>query len=52
MPRQALATHLLDGSDIQTVQELLGHAGIEPTMRDTHALDGGGPGVRRPADRL
>ena len=45
--------HLLEsGSDIRTVQELLGPAGIRPTMIDTHVLSREGQGVLSPADRL
>jgi site-specific recombinase XerD len=48
-----LATHLPEGGDDpRTVQELLGHADVSTTMIDTHMLNKGGKGVRRPLDGL
>ena len=51
--RHSFATHLVEsGTDIQTVQKLMGHKDVETTMRYVHIKPKLGSTIKSPVDQL
>jgi site-specific recombinase XerD len=51
--RHCFGTHLLEsGTDIRTVQELMGHESVETTQIYLHCMKKPGLGVKSPFDQL
>ena len=51
--RHSFATHLIEsGTDVQTVQQLMGHKDVQTTMKYVHVVQKLGDSVKSPVDKL